>query len=215
MARLRVGTVLLSIALAAANAVSAPGQETSLLPAFAKDTVLVWSMKFPDESADFVVRLAQFNPDRYLEWENATTQGTIFMTGKAIAGAKAFVNARLFEGGVDTKGREATTLWLSTQIFRDIKAKRRIKMILDSVEAWLTLEGSEKMMVTVNRSPIELPVIRVKDDRGSDRWFLDYEDNPLLARHVVRHYDQTLVSITTDKANTLRWIKGKKLTSPH
>ncbi len=185
------------------------------LPVFGRDTVIVWNMKFSEGSNEFVVRIAQFTPDRYLEWENDTTQGTIFMTAKALAGGKAFVNASLFEGGVDTKGKDATTLWLSQHLFQSLKTKGRIKMTLDSVEGGLTLEGNDKITVNVNRSPVELPVIKVKDDRGSERWFLDYEDNPLLARHTIRQYDQTLVSITTDKPNTLRWIKGKKLTNPH
>lgn len=185
------------------------------LPTFGRDTVLVWKMQFSEDSSDFVVRIAEFLPDRFLEWENATTQGTIFMPGKAIAGAKVFVNASLFEGGVDTKGKDKTTLWLSQQIFRDLKSRKRIKVQLDSVDGWLTLDGSDSITVEVNRSPMALPTIKVKDERGSDRWFLDSEDNPMLIRHKVRHYDQVLVSITTDKPNTLRWIKGKKLTNPH
>jgi hypothetical protein len=60
-----------------------------------------------------------------------------------------------------------------------------------------------------------LPAIKVKDDRYSDRWFLDFEDNPLLVKHTSRHFSQTLTSVATDKSNTLRWIKGKKLTAPH
>ena len=35
-----------------------------------------------------------------------------------------------------------------------------------------------------------------------------------MARHIFRTFDQTLKSVTTDKTNTLRWIKGKKLTGP-
>ena len=61
---------------------------------------------------------------------------------------------------------------------------------------------------------MELPVIRVSDDRGSERWFLDDADNPLLVKHLFRQYSQTLVSITTDRPNTLRWIKGRKLANP-
>jgi len=189
--------------------------EVPVLPALGKDTVLVWNMKIAEETHEFVVRIAQFVPDRFVEWENDTTQGTIFMTSKALNEGQAFVNASLFEGGVDTRGKDATTLWLSRQLFRGIKAKGRIKVMLDSVDGWLTLDGTDKITVSVNRSPIDLPVIKVKDERGSERWFLDYEENPLLARHTIRQYDQTLASITTDRPNTLRWIKGKKLTNPH
>jgi hypothetical protein len=62
---------------------------------------------------------------------------------------------------------------------------------------------------------MELPVIKVNDDRGSERWFLDSEENPLLVKHAIRQFCQILASITTDRSNTLRWIKGKKLTNPH
>jgi len=63
----------------------------------------------------------------------------------------------------------------------------------------------------VNKKSMKLPVIKVSDDRGSERWFLDQEDNPLMLSHRVRKFNQTLTSITTDQANMLRWIKGKKL----
>ena len=194
----------------------APGSaETPPLPAFSRDTVLVWHMQFSEGSAEFVVRLADFLPDRFLEWENSTTQGTIFMPNKAIVNAKGFADARLFEGGVDTKGSDTTTLWISQRIYRELKSKGKAKILLDSIDGWLVVAGAAQMTIEVNRSPMVLPVVKVKDERGSERWFLDFEENPLLAKHTVRNYCQTLTSITTDKPNTLRWIKGKKLTSPH
>lgn len=185
------------------------------LPEFSKDTVLVWDIQNQEFSSKFVVRIAEFLPDRFVEWEDETTQGTIFMPNRAVTQARGFVSARLFEGGVDTKDKKATTLWLSQQVFRDLKAKKRIKLPLDAIDSSLTLEGAEMLKVEVNRSLMDLPVIRVKDDRGSERWFLDNEENPLLAKHTVREFTQTLASITTDRPNTLRWIKGKKLTGPH
>ncbi len=185
-----------------------------LLPPFGRDTVLVWKISNQDEAATFVVRIAEFLPNRFVEWENSTTQGTIFMTQKAVTSARTFVNARLFEGGVDTKGKDTTTLWLSQQVFRELKAKNRTKLAIDSIEGWMTVEGSDQLVVQVNRTPVTLPVIKVKDDRGQERWFLDQEENPLLVKHVYRTFNQTLTSITTDRPNSLRWIKGKKLTSP-
>jgi hypothetical protein len=184
------------------------------LPPFGRDTVLVWKTRLPDEIPDFVVRIAEFSPDRFVEWEDASTQGTIFMPAKSIQGAKTFLNARLFEGGVDTKGKEATTLWLSELVYKELKAKGKMKIPLDSVDGWLHVTGTDNIEVAVNRVPTLVPVIKVKDDRGSERWFFDLEDNPLLAKHMIRDYVQTLVSITTDKPNTLRWIKGKKLAHP-
>jgi len=72
------------------------------------------------------------------------------------------------------------------------------------------------MQVEVNRSAMRLPVIKVADDRGAERWFLNQAENPLLLKLSVRGYTQALTSITTDRRNTLRWIKGKKLENlPH
>jgi len=131
-----------------------------------------------------------------------------------VAGARNFVNARLFEGGVDTRGKDATTLWLSQQVFRELKLKNRAKVAIDSVDGWMAVEGSDQLVVEINRSPIAVPVVKVKDDRGQERWFLDMEENPLMVKHVFRAFSQTLKSITTDRPNTLRWIKGKRLISP-
>ncbi len=74
--------------------------------------------------------------------------------------------------------------------------------------------GDDTLAVEVNRVPQILPVIKVMDDRKEERWFLDQEDNPLMLSHRVRKFSQTLTTITTDKSNTLRWIKGRKLENP-
>jgi len=189
--------------------------QTSALPSLGRDTVLVWKILNQELDSEFVVRIAEFFPDRFVEWENETTQGTIFMPNRAILNARIFVNASLFEGGVDTKGKDKTTLWLSQAIYRDLKQKQRVKISLDGIDSWLTVEGSDQITIDVNRTPMKLPVFKVKDDRGSERAFLDMDSNPLMVRHTIRAFSQTLTSITTDKPNTLRWIKGKKLTNPH
>lgn len=196
---------------------SHPGEaaEKSALPDFGRDTVLVWRLQFPEDNAEFVVRIAEFTPNRFFEWENATTQGTVYISSNAIERGRSFSNARLFEGGVDTKDKDATTLWMSQPVYRDLKSKGKAKVVLDSIGAVFTLEGTDLLSVEVNRTPVELPVIKVKDGRNSELWFFDSELNPLLVKHMVRHFTQTLISITTDKPNTLRWIKGKKLTAPH
>ena len=204
---------LVSVALVASLGRALP--QESPLPPFGRDTVLVWKTENQGLVDTFVVRIAEFLPNRYVEWENSVTQGTIFMPSGAVAGAKAFVNARLFEGGVDTRGKDTTTLWLSRRAYGELKAKQRVKLRVDSIDGWMTLEGTEQMAVEVNKSTATMPVIKVKDDRGSERWFLDMEENPLMMKHLFRRFTQTLISITTDRANTLRWIKGKKLTDPH
>jgi hypothetical protein len=61
----------------------------------------------------------------------------------------------------------------------------------------------------VNGATMSLPVITTVDAYGFERWFLDQEDNPLLIKQVVRQFTQVLSSITTNKTNTLRWLKKK------
>ena len=186
-------------------------EQKTQLPTFGLDTVLVWRSENQGLVSDFVVRIAEFLPDRFIEWEDATTQGTILMTNRAVMAGKRFVNASLFKAGGDSIGGDTTTLWLSQQTYRDLKENRHLKLIIDSIEGRITNEGEGEITVEVNGVPTALPVIKVRDDRGSERWFLDQEDNPLLVKHIVRKYTQTLVNISSDRANTLRWIKGKKL----
>ncbi len=204
----------LAWAILATAALTSLAQSPSL-PAFGKDTVLVYKIQNQGDVSEFVVRIAEFVPDRFVEWENATTQGTIFMPSRALVDAKTFVTASLFEAGVDTKGKDKTTLWLSEHLFRDLKAKKRLKISLDGIDTWFTVLGTDHQTIEVNRTPMSLPIIKVKDERGSERAFLDLDDNPLMVQHSIRRYSETLASVTTDKPNMLRWIKGKKLTNPH
>jgi hypothetical protein len=183
----------------------------SLLPEFGRDTVLVWSIQNEEYEASFVVRIAEFYPVRFVEWEDETTQGTIFMPNQDLLAAKGFVNSSLFSSGRDAKEKNVTTLWLSRQIYRELKDNGKAKCRLDGVAGSLKYLGDDQISVEVNKKLMKLPVIKIADDRGSERWFLDQEDNPLMLSHRIRKFNQTLTSITTDQANMLRWIKGKKL----
>jgi hypothetical protein len=184
------------------------------LPAFGRDTVLVWKIQNLDYTADFVVRIAQYLPDRYLEWEDGLTQGTVFMPGQDIEDAKEYVNSNLFKSGSDTRGNHSTTVWLSRKIFRELKTNQKAKCLINGVMGLLAYTGDDTLAVEVNRVSQILPVIKVMDDRKEERWVLDQEENPLVLNHRVRKFSQTLTSITTDKSNTLRWIKGRKLENP-
>jgi|WetSurMetagenome_2_1015567.scaffolds.fasta_scaffold236970_2 hypothetical protein len=188
--------------------------DEKVLPAFGRDTVLVWKIQNMDYSAGFVVRIAQFLPDRYMEWENELSQGTVFMPGSDIEDANGYNNSSLFKSGSDTRGNRSTTLWLSRKIFRDLKANKKAKCLINETAGLFTYTGDDTLTVEVNRVSQILPVMKVMDDRKEERWFLDQEDNPLMLSHRVRKFSQTLTSITTDKSNTLRWIKGRKLENP-
>ena len=95
-------------------------------------------------------------------------------------------------------------------MFRKLKENQKPKLMIDGLPTLVTVLGSDQMAIEVNRSPRSVPVIKTRDERGAERWFLDLEDNPLLVNLLVRNYQQKLASITTDRPNTLRWIKGKK-----
>jgi hypothetical protein len=209
--RFLISLFIILICCAGAGA-DAPGEKA--LPAFGRDTVLVWKIRHLDYSADFVVRIAQFLPDRYMEWENESSQGTVFILGPDIEDANAYSNSSLFQSGSDTRGNRSTTLWLSRKVFRDLKANKKAKCLINGTAGLFTYMGDDTLAVEVNRVSQILPVIKVMDDRKEERWFLDQEDNPLMLSHRVRKFSQTLTSITTDKPNTLRWIKGRKLENP-
>ncbi len=181
----------------------------SQMPSFGRDTVLVYKSS-NEKEGPFTVRIATFLPDRYVEWEDTTTQGTIFMPAKTVSAARALVNYQLFQAGVDTRGKDATTLWLSARIFQELRGNKMVKFIIDGLPTSVTVLGGDHLEIEVNRSLRSLPVIKTKDERGAERWFLDTEDNPLLVNLLVRNYQQKLASITTDRANTLRWIKDRK-----
>jgi hypothetical protein len=185
-----------------------------VLPAFGRDTVLVWQTQNQNFESTFVARIATFFPDRFLEWESREIQGTVFMKSEDIEKAGGFVNNRLFNGGVDTKSRKVTTLWLSRRLFQKLKSKGKAKCQLDGVGSEFKYQGQDQLEVEVNGKMRMLPVIKVSDGRGAEYWFLDREDNPLMAKHALRSYSRTLTVISTDRPNTLRWIKGKKLTNP-
>jgi len=179
----------------------------SLIPEFGRDTVLIWKIEGPEYEKSFVARIAVFNPDRFLEWEDEKGQGTVFMAERDVLNAKGYERSNLFIGGMDRKSNNATTLWLSRRIFLELKEKKNISVNLNGIAAKFRYLGEDKIPVTVNRTVVELPVIRIADDRRGEWRFLDRADNPLFVRYETQNYSKTLASVTTDRANTLRWIK--------
>jgi len=181
-------------------------QSESAVPAFGRNTVLVYKNSLESNST-VVIRIAQFAPDRYVEWEDAITQGTILMPAKAVSDAREFTTWKLFQAGSNTKGNNATTIWLSRRIFRELKERQKAKFSIDGIDTAVTLLGGDQTNIEINRSERSVAVIKTKDERGMERWFLDEEDNPLIVNFQYRAYQEKLTSITTDRPNTLRWIK--------
>jgi hypothetical protein len=181
------------------------------VPVFGRDTVLVWNIQTSNYEASFIARIAMYSPDRFLEWEDGRKQGTLILTQNAILEAKGYDHSKLFVSGMDKKSNNTTALWLSEKIFLELKEKKKIRIYLDGVMTKVTYIGEDRIPVEVNRTVQNLPVIKLQDDHGIEWCFWDRQDNPLLVRQSTQNYSQTLVSITTDRSNTLRWIKGKKL----
>ena len=148
------------------------------LPPFGRDTVLVWKTRNTGMESTFIVRIASFSPDRFLEWESQNNQGTVFMPSRDIQEAKDYVSRDLFEGGVDKRSKKNTTLWLSRRIYRELKSKGKAKCRLDGVGATFEFLGRGSLTVEVNGIPRELAVIKASDGRGAEFWFLDREENP-------------------------------------
>jgi hypothetical protein len=176
------------------------------LPVFGRDTVLVWKIQSAAYESSFVARIAAFAPDRFIEWEDGRSQGTLLISRQDILEANGYENSNLFSSGRDKKSSHTTALWLSEKIFLELKERKKTRFYLDI--------GLDRIPVELNRLKVELPAIKFSDDRGVEWSFLDRQDNPLMLRQTARNYSHTLISITTDRSNTLRWIKGRKLSNP-
>lgn len=206
------GFRILLAAVACALIPSNCGAENDVkLPRFGRDTVLVWDTQSGNSTASFVIRIASFHPNLLLEWEDGISQGTVSIPSRDLSEARGYVNKKLFLQGMDTRSDNETTLWLSRKIFLALKESGEVKCYIDRTPGKMKFEGEEELLVKINGALLALPAIRVKDDRGAVRWFLDREDNPLLIQYELRHFSQTLKSISTDRRDTLRWLKGRKL----
>ena len=183
----------------------------SPLPEFGLGTVLVWKIEDAEHERSFVARIASFQPDRFIEWENETRQGTIFMPERAVTDGIGYEISSLFAGGKEIRTRNEMTFWLSRRVFTELKENKTARWNLNGVASRLRFIEEGSIPVEVNRKVVELPVIRADDDRKAEWSFLDHPDNPLMIRYEVRNYRQTLTSITTDTPEALRWIKGRKL----
>jgi hypothetical protein len=216
---MRIGNILyafVSLAVILTSSLEASSDDDVHLPAFGRGAVLVWKTQAQTHTSDFVIRIAEFLPDRYMEWEDFQTQGTVFIPSREIQEAKGYESHDLFKSGTESRAKNVTTMWLSRKIYVELKAKKKIKLDLNGVQSSMVLIGSDQFTFEANKYKICMPVIKVKDDQGSERWFLDLEENPLLVKHIIGQYLQSLISIATDKPDTLRFIKGKKLSSlPH
>lgn len=183
------------------------------LPEFPLGTVLVWKSENRGHSFDFVIRMAQFRPNRYFEWENQTTQGTVLIRQSALEGARKYTSYRLFQAGADMESSDEVSYWLSRNLYNDLRTARKTSIFLDGIKTDFVLVGSGELVVQVNQEPQSLKVLEAKDSRGGRWWFLDDPENPLVVKRQVSTYQELLFSVSTGRTDSLRWIKGSKLKS--
>jgi len=200
---------LAAVAVLGVAAWAAEGKSAPLR--FDRDTVIVWKADSQGTQYDFVVRIAQFEPKRLFEWESFSNQGTVLLDPAALATSRSFQTSKLFNAGSDSHGKDETTLWLSREVFQELAGGGRARFKLDSIEAVMTASRRETMTVQVNKEAVELPVLVVSDSRGGEWWFYDNPGNPLFLKRTLRNFTQTVKSITTNRKNTLRWIKESKI----
>jgi len=170
-------------------------------------TVLVYRNEVQKERHQFVLRIARFRPDIFLEWESRDHQGTVHIYRKAVAEAKMFTLSSLFEIGVDTEGKKVTTKWLSRKLFRRLLNDGEVELKLNRIEASLRVVGERALTVRLNRKPAELPGIEVEDSRNGRWLFLNDPENPLVMEYSTTHYREVLEAVSTDPKNKLRWIR--------
>lgn len=176
-----------------------------------RDTVIVWKAENRGLVSQFVVRIAIFEPKRFFEWETRANQGTTLLEAEALEKSEEFYTSKLFDTGVDVKGKNGTAIWLSRALFAKLAGAGRAKVRLDGIEGEFLLLRRDSLRARVNKEERELPALVAADDRGGEWWFLDDPNNPLLLKHKILSYEQTIASITTNRPNTLRWIKESKI----
>jgi len=57
---------------------------------------------------------------------------------------------------MDTQAENETTIWLSRQVYRDLKDGKEAKLKIDRVQGRMTYLGGEELTVEVNSSPMTL-----------------------------------------------------------
>lgn len=171
------------------------------------NTVLVYQNRAGEQESQFVLRLARYHPDVFLEWESVNHQGTLHLFHKAVKEGKKFSFSQLFEIGVDTESKDVMTIWLSERMFRELTEKGKAGIEFNHLPLKMELEGEDTFQLTVDKQVREIPVIRVRDDRKGFWTFHKNPNNPILVEYVSPHYRQYLKSISTASKNSLRWIK--------
>ena len=172
-----------------------------------KSILVYFNQPRQQKEAQFVLRLARYRPDIFLEWESRTDQGTIHLHRKAVCKAGRFTVSSLFEVGVDVESSEVMTLWLSEKIYQDLTEKGEARIELNHSPIKLTLKDEGTYSLTINKQVEEIPIIHVEDNRKGSWTFHKSGENPLLVEYVTPYFHLHLKTVSTGPSNKLRWIK--------
>ncbi|MGH9338007.1 MAG: hypothetical protein ACRD1R_00040 [Acidobacteriota bacterium] len=170
-------------------------------------TILVYENVSGKIAKRFIIRVARYQPDIFLEWESTSHQGTLHLYREAVHEADQFNLIGLFEVGVDLESEEATTIWLSRAMYQDLLDDGYAQIRLNSQPVKLQVQGEGSYNIVVDKEPAQVPIIRVKDNRRGEWVFLKDPVNPLLIEYVTPYFRQTLKRISTDPENDLRWVR--------
>ena len=175
---------------------------------FGEKTILVYENRTGGESHQFVLRLARFLLDIYLEWESLNHQGTLHIFEKAVSKAKTFTVGGLFQAGLDLESKDTMTNWLPAKLYQQLLEKGVAKVKLNKQPLSLRFVGEGVHRVTLNKMEVEVPVIELVDDRKG-RWIVHRNgQNPVLLEYESPYYHMYLKRISTSGSNNLRWIKS-------
>ena len=174
---------------------------------FGEKTVLVFENRTGGDDHQFVLRLARFHPDIYLEWESFNHQGTVHLYRKAVSGAKRVTVGGLFEAGLDIESKDTMTNWLPTKVYQQVVEKGEAKVQLNNQNLKLRFVEEGVHVVTVDKVDVEVPVVHLEDDRKG-KWIVHRNpQNPVLLEYESAYYQMQLKRVSTSKSNNLRWIK--------
>jgi len=175
--------------------------------AFGEKTVLVYENRTGEENYQFVLRLARFRPDIFLEWESYSHQGTIHLRKKAVSEAKKITVGGLFEAGVDIDSKDVMTNWLSDQMFSQLIQDGGVTIWLNKHRIKMKLVGEETRELTVDKTRVDVPVVRIEDNQRGTWIVHKAKGNPVLIEYQTPHYHMRLTRISTSKSNNLRWVR--------
>lgn len=170
-------------------------------------TILIYENVSGGLPTPFIIRLGRAEPDIVLEWESRNHQGTLHMHRKAIESGRQLTLSELFEIGVDLETDQATTKWLSQEIFQELVNHGSAQVRLNRVRGKLQLIGRDSRVIEVDGEDVEVPVLLVKDSRRGSWVFLNNPRNPLLLEYESPHYREALKRVSNSERNQLRWLR--------